>query len=58
MRAGELHQWIIIEKPSDIIDDYGVPQLSWMIHAEVKAQVVRQSNAEFVKTTVSRPRTG
>ena len=28
---------------------YGVPQLPWTVHAEVKAQVVQQSSEAFVK---------
>jgi SPP1 family predicted phage head-tail adaptor len=50
MRAGQLTHWITIEKASDAIDDFGVPQPSWTIHADVKAQVVRQSSEEFVKS--------
>ena len=49
MRARDLNHWITIGKLSNTVDVYGVPQLPWTVHAEVKAQVVQQSSEAFVK---------
>ena len=49
MRAGKLDSQIAIQRSVSILDDYGVPALTWSNIAVVRAQVIKASTEEFIR---------
>jgi len=50
MRAGKLDRVITIERATTVIDDAGTPQPSWATIATLRAQIVKQSADEFIRS--------
>jgi SPP1 family predicted phage head-tail adaptor len=49
MRAGKLDQVITVQRATSTLDDYGVPTMSWVDLATVRAQIIRQTTEEFIR---------
>lgn len=49
MRAGTLDREIVIETPTETVDDYGNPQSEWTAIGIMRAQLIEASTDEFMR---------
>jgi SPP1 family predicted phage head-tail adaptor len=49
IRSGKLDRIITIERAAETIDDAGTPSLAWATVATLRAEIVNQSVAEFIR---------
>jgi SPP1 family predicted phage head-tail adaptor len=49
IRSGKLDRIITIERAAETIDDAGTATLAWTTLATLRAEIVQQSTAEFIR---------